>query len=253
MSTQYRNILYKQYFTSRGSEATDLKDVLIHREYYNDYFLNHFLPKDKSIRILDMGCGYGTMLASLQNLGYSNFTGVDFSSEAIKVLRQTAWAEKVIEDDVVDFLEKAVQQNLTWDVVLAIDILEHFSKDELVHLLTLLKSLISTTGFVIIKVPNAQSPMLSGNTVFGDFTHEIAFTPASLSQVLIACGFHSVENHEASPVPYTLISHIRFYLWRIIRLIYTFFYAVETGSLNHSMIWTRSFFAVARKGECLKS
>ncbi|MBW4496722.1 MAG: class I SAM-dependent methyltransferase [Oscillatoria princeps RMCB-10] len=218
-----------------------------HRKYYNNYFFNRFLPNDKNITILDIGCGYGSVLASLQSLGYSNFTGVDSSSEAIKVLKESGLGKSVIQSELIEFLEKAVKQKLTWDVVLAIDILEHFSKDEFVHILNLLKTIISSTGILIIKIPNAQSPLFAGTTVFGDFTHEIYLTPASLTQVLNACGFNSVENHEATPVPYTYISFFRFLLWKIIRFFYCFMHAIETGFFDSKIIWSRSFYAVARK------
>jgi 2-polyprenyl-3-methyl-5-hydroxy-6-metoxy-1,4-benzoquinol methylase len=245
MKTQYRNRLYKQYFSNLGLVDTSLEYDINHRQYYNNYFLTRFLPEDKALTILDLGCGYGTILASLHGLGYSNLTGVDCSEEAINLWRSTNLDCKVIESGIIEFLEKSVREKLTWEVVLAFDILEHFCKDELVHILTLLKSIISPQGILVIKVPNAQSPALSGTTVFGDFTHEVALTPVSLTQVLKACGFSRIESYEASPVPYTFISYIRFFLWKIVRYFYIFLYAVETGSFDSSMIWTRSFFSIA--------
>jgi 2-polyprenyl-3-methyl-5-hydroxy-6-metoxy-1,4-benzoquinol methylase len=246
MKLNYRDILYSNYFTNQSSQEEYLEDILKNRKYYNDYFLNRFLPQNKEIKILDIGCGYGSMLASLQGLGYKQFTGVDASKEAINLLQTTDLGEKITESEIIKFLEKSVEQNLTWDVVLAIDILEHFSKNEIVYILSLLKKIINATGKLIIKIPNMQSPFLSGEIAFGDFTHEVFVTPASLKQVLSACGFSDIESYEASPVAHTLISTIRHFLWRIVRLFYTFLYAIETGSYDNSMIWSRSFFAVAR-------
>ena len=246
MYSDYRQLLYNSYFSNHNYKQISLEDVLKSRKYYNDYFLSRLLPENKDIKILDLGCGYGSMLASLQGLGYSNFTGVDSSQEAIHLLRSTDLGDRVIESQIIEFLENSLEQKLTWDVVLAIDVLEHFNKNELVHILCLLKKIIKPTGSLIIKIPNMQSPFLSGEIAFGDFTHEIYVTPVSLSQVLNACGFHIIKSYEASPISYTFISTIRDLFWKIIRVFYNFIYAIETGKFDNSMIWSRSFFAVAR-------
>lgn len=243
---EYRSILYNDYYANQSIQHTGVNTIAASRSYYNTYFLNKFLPDSKNAKILDLGCGYGAMLISLKDLGYLNFTGVDNSQEAVKLLSSTEFSNKIIQADVVNFLEQSVAEQLQWDVILAIDILEHFSKNELVYILDLLNTVLTPGGLLIIKIPNAQSP-LAGTTVFGDFTHEIAVTPMSLSQVLKACGFADVKSYEAHPIPYTLNSLIRFCLWKIIRLYYTFLYAIETGNLDMKMIWTRSFFAVANK------
>lgn len=246
MSTNYRKILYEEYFSNQSDKTFSLVEYLKSRDYYINDYLKSFLPGDKSSAILDIGCGYGGILSALKSLGYSNFLGVDASKEAIDLLRSTDLSEHVVEFDVVHFLEKAVKEGSKWDAILLIDILEHFTKDKLVRILDLLMLILKPAGRLIIKVPNVQSP-LGGTTVFGDFTHETYFTPTSLSQLLSACGFKKVASFEAAPVPYTLASSIRSVLWRVLSYIYTFSYAVETGSFDTSMIWTRSFFTIARK------
>lgn len=252
MIPQYRRVLYEKYFSNQGDDAATLKHSLSHKHYYNDHFLTRFLPNEKSSKLLELGCGYGNILASLQTLGYTEVTGVDCSAEAIEFLHLTASIQNIIQADLTIFLEEASGKNLMWDTVLAIDILEHLTKDELIHLLTLIRKILAPTGTLIIKVPNAQSPVIGGTLVFGDFTHEIAFTPSSMTQVLRACGFSNIEIHEAPPVCYTVMSSLRFYLWQIIRLVYTFLYAVEAGAFDTSQVWTRSFFAVVRNSACLK-
>jgi 2-polyprenyl-3-methyl-5-hydroxy-6-metoxy-1,4-benzoquinol methylase len=252
MVTQYRRVLYEKYFSNQGNNVAVVEYSLRHRQYYNDYFLTRFLPKNKSSRVLDLGCGYGTILTSLKNLGYSEVTGVDCSPEAIEFLHSTDLVENIIQADLTMFLEEANEKKLLWDAVLAIDILEHLTKDELVHILTLIRKVLASTGILIIKVPNAQSPIIAGTQVYGDFTHEIAFTPDSMTQVLRACGFSSVEVYEATPIRYTFMSSLRFYLWQIVRLVYTFLYAVEAGAFDTSKVWTSSFFAVAHNSVCLQ-
>lgn len=43
---------------------------------------------EKDSLILDIGCGYGRTLAELQEGGYTNLIGIDFSSEMIKLAKQ---------------------------------------------------------------------------------------------------------------------------------------------------------------------
>ncbi len=251
MISDYRQLLYDNYFGNNSNKKMSLEDVLKSRKYYNDYFLSRFLPENKDINILDIGCGYGAILSSLQGLGYSNFVGIDASKEAIDLLRSTDLANKVIESQIIEFLENSLDQNLRWDAILAFDVLEHFNKNELVHILCLLRKIIKPQGILIVKIPNMQSPFFSGEIAYGDFTHEIYVTPASLNQVLKACGFDNIKNYEAHPISYTFISTIRNLLWRIIRVIYSFLYAIETGRFDNSMIWSRSFFVVASPTESL--
>ncbi|WP_271253134.1 class I SAM-dependent methyltransferase [Pseudanabaena sp. Chao 1811] len=247
MSTKYRNQIYNKYFSSQGEYISNLDFGSPRRNYYNNYFLTKFLPQDKSTKVLDIGCGCGSLLVALKSLGYSEIMGVDRCPELDTILKGSELSKYIVTGDICDFLKNSYAKQTKWDVVLAIDILEHFTKDELMDVLNLIKNVLSDKGILIIKVPNAQSPLLAGTTVFGDFSHEISFTPTSMDQVLKACGFSDVRYYEASPVPYTPMSILRFCLWNIIRLLYVFLYAVETGSLSLSNVWSRSFFAVANK------
>ena len=87
MSMQYRDLFYEKYFSTQGEGITNLDIALKHRQYYNNHFLAKFLPANKNSKILDIGCGYGALLISLQDLGYSEFTGVDRCPEIINNLQ----------------------------------------------------------------------------------------------------------------------------------------------------------------------
>lgn len=246
----YRSLLYEQYVSNQGQVANSNSDTTSfsfkNRKYYDAYYLKKFLPSNPESRILDIGCGLGSSLIVLHELGYKNLTGIEFSTEVLNILQTSPIKECVIQSDIVSFLSDALAEGNKYDAILSIDVFEHFSKNELIDLLCLIREVLAPEGILLIKVPNAQSPLFGGTVVFGDFTHEIAFTPSSLSQVLRACGFSRIELYEAAPVPYTFFSSLRSYLWKIVRFIYVSLYAVETGSLQASEIWSRSFFATAK-------
>jgi 2-polyprenyl-3-methyl-5-hydroxy-6-metoxy-1,4-benzoquinol methylase len=125
MNYNYRNLLYKKYFSKRVDEKEDIPANYNKRGYYEEYFLKKFLPIDRNISLLDIGCGEGSILLSLSNLGYDNITGVDISYEAITLLKQAKFAKSVVQSDILEFLQKSIDENKKWHFVLAIDILEH--------------------------------------------------------------------------------------------------------------------------------
>ncbi len=49
------------------------------------WYYGRCLPLDKSVKILDLGCGDGGFLYFLRSLGYENSTGIDISTEQIEV------------------------------------------------------------------------------------------------------------------------------------------------------------------------
>jgi cyclopropane fatty-acyl-phospholipid synthase-like methyltransferase len=237
----YRTLLYQQYVSDQGLKVNF---NITNRQYYDRYYFKKLLPLNPESRILDIGCGLGSSLMVLRDLGYSNLTGIEFSREVVNLLQGSPIQDYVINSDIASFLSDALAEGKQYDAILSIDVFEHFSKNELIDILCLIEKVLAPGGILLIKVPNAQSPLFSGTVVFGDFAHENAVTPSSLSQVLRACGFDKIQACEAAPVPYTLFSYLRYFLWKIVRLIYVALYAVETGALNVSEIWSRSFFVV---------
>src|SRR5271169_2237429 len=78
-------------------------------DYYSSYkippYLVKVLPRDKSAKILDIGCGFGQTMKALSALGYTNICGVDISDEAIQCCNDLGLkVEKV--GDLVEYMEK---------------------------------------------------------------------------------------------------------------------------------------------------
>ncbi len=47
-----------------------------------------FMPKDKTARVLDLGCGIGFWLVEFWQRGYSNLTGADLSDASLEIARK---------------------------------------------------------------------------------------------------------------------------------------------------------------------
>jgi 2-polyprenyl-3-methyl-5-hydroxy-6-metoxy-1,4-benzoquinol methylase len=189
--------------------------------------------------ILELGCGRGYMLEYLRNKGFNNLKGIDISEEQINISRQKGFDVEVA--DVNDFLNK---NTIKFKMIIALDFVEHFSKDELIPLFEKIYNKLEAKGIFIFHTPNGQS-LLSTNLIYGDLTHLTIFTPNSALQLLKLVGFEQIAFYESGPVPKNILGLFRLILWKIIKLGYNFASLVETG--NKYEILTQSFIVAARK------
>jgi 2-polyprenyl-3-methyl-5-hydroxy-6-metoxy-1,4-benzoquinol methylase len=193
MSTKYRETLYSNYHSTQSGRAS-LTDAttLFNREKwrFSREILPHFNGVNKDAKIYDLGCGSGSLIQLLKEKGYVNLKGLDLSQEQVKVAHSMGVTE-VQEGDAIDYLKT---HNGHFDVIVGTDIIEHFTKDELVDLLKLIQEKLSPNGKAIFRTPNLDSLFAS---VFanGDFTHENYLNASSAQQVMLACGFQSASVH----------------------------------------------------------
>lgn len=173
--------MYENYFESRGVTLPDPQTCTL-PNYLKDVLGN----RSKSLSILDIGCGYGTILYGLRNFGFTNIAGIDVSKEAVMYCRKQGL--NVIEQDVLYYQGKE-----RYDFVIMSHVIEHLPKEKVIPILTVLReNLLSNKGEVFIMVPNAQS-----NTdcywAYEDFTHTTLFTGGSLLYVLRQAGFKNIN------------------------------------------------------------
>ena len=130
-------------------------------------------------------------------------------------------------------------------MVVAVDLVEHFNRDEALHLLELCHGALATSGYVLLQLPNADC--LRGlQTVSGDLGHEVYFTPNSLSQILRMAGFQNVRCFPAGPVPHGFFSASRWLLWKGIVAATVCYDLVEMGCVG-SKVHTRVMLATGYK------
>jgi 2-polyprenyl-3-methyl-5-hydroxy-6-metoxy-1,4-benzoquinol methylase len=240
----YKDSFYTKYFSThilpRKGEIT-LKEFDQWFSYFHDRWSRYF-PKDKGINIVDVGCGNGALLWWLQRSGYMNSQGIDISAEQVELCR-TFGVENVHQYDMREFLAK---QEDCFDIIILKDVIEHFMKSEIIEILVSCYSSLRNNGRVIIQVPNAEAPFF-GRIRYGDFTHEVAFSSTSLSQVLYVVGFSKIQCYSTEPSFNNLKSLTRFVLWKFVEAFYRFLLYTETGSGRR--IVTQGIIAVATKTE----
>lgn len=205
-----------------------------------DWFLNRILPKDKGVAILDVACGGGKLLYYLKSKGFTNIRGVDLSPEQVSLARQVV--DDVTLQDATEYLREHPNR---FDLVIGLDIIEHFTKDEMLNFLEAIKVSLRTNGMVVLQTPNLGTVM--GPSIrFGDLTHEVGLTPECLEKLLRISGFSDYRAWECGPTPNGLASLTRFCFWQLMRIIPLIYDFIEVGGSTHR-IYTRVFLASAIK------
>lgn len=242
---QYRGRIYGKYasgFQAVGS-AFDAEGSRRWGRAY-DHYLRGWLPERRDAAIADLACGRGALLHFLLERGYACVSGVDLSPEQVQLARQVV--PDVVEGNVLDFLS---ERPGAFDLLIALDLVEHLTKDEALRFLDLCRQALKPGGRLVLQTPNAESPFSLG-VRYGDLTHEIMYSPILLSRLMEMAGFAPVACREMGPAPrgYSVLSTVRSLLWQGCRAGVMAWNIIETGGKG-SGIYTRVFLV---SGECPK-
>jgi SAM-dependent methyltransferase len=246
MTQDYKDRLYASYLADHlgprkgGASAEALRDKALRWERT----LRAFLPADRAAAIADLGCGYGSLVWWLQQIGYVNAGGLDVSRDQIEHGARLG-VRNLHHGDVLEFLRGADGR---YDLLIARDLFEHFTKADTVEALGLCRDALRPGGALLLQVPNGESP-LAGRIIYGDFTHETAFTQASIGQVLRSAGFGSITCYPVRPVVYGVRSWLRAVAWRVIEAAIITAIVAETGPVRP--IVTQNLLVVARPAPAL--
>jgi len=185
----YRKKYYEGYVTDHAYQFFNYS--LAEYQYYaRELSINYslYLPIDKKVSILELGCGPGFFLFYLNQEGYHNYTGIDYSAEQLR-LGEKYCKGKLIQGDILTYLEASTHK---YDLVILRHVLEHLKKDEIFHLLNLVQAHMKENARFLVEVPNGGSPLFGAYNLHVDFTHEVGFTVESLRQILHASGFRLI-------------------------------------------------------------
>lgn len=137
-----------------------------------------------SMSCLEIGSGEGAFLAYLASKDMITFQGIDHDP-ALKAVQPSQVAAHFECADVWEYLQNPGPPS--FDRVVLLDVLEHFTPEEGFHLLSQIKGVLASEGKIVLKVPNGSSPW-GINYQFGDLTHKTAYNGESLRQLASACG-----------------------------------------------------------------
>ena len=135
----------------------------------------------QGVRVLEVGFGDGRFLAWASSKG-ATCSGCELIPKMVELGCQLGF----------DVRLGAVQETFSadeepFDLIVALDVLEHVPLQEVPSLLRFLKSLLSTDGHMLFRVPNGESPF--GLAIQnGDFTHVSVHSKGRFSQLAMAAG-----------------------------------------------------------------
>lgn len=109
----------------------------------NEGLLNRYLPKGRTLKILDVGCGPGAALIYLSQFG--DVVGVDISEEALRFAEKRG---KVKKGDI----SALPFEDATFDVVICLDVLYHKCVDVKKAFLEM-KRVLKESGVLLIREP----------------------------------------------------------------------------------------------------
>ena len=102
----YRDKFYSRYITSHTKSLygeTSLEEIKKQFLIWDSYF-DKLLPKNKNIKILDLGCGNGSFIYWLHKKGFESAIGVDISEEQVGQARKLG-IKNIFQGDTKKFLE----------------------------------------------------------------------------------------------------------------------------------------------------
>jgi len=240
-SKSYREKIYAQYATVQvpswlrtAGKAERRSQLAIAGR------LRGWLPQDKNISCLDLGCGAGDLILALQAVGFHNAIGVDGGPEQVVVAKTRGVS--AVQAGILEYLQASDE---FFDLILAFDVIEHLTKDEVLDVLNLIWKRMKPGGRLIVQTPNAMSPWVS-SIRYGDLTHELIFSPNCMESILRMSGFKSIKVKEVGPYIDNFTSMVRWVLWKFIWTGCLAWSCVECGGALGG-VYTRNMLVCAVK------
>ncbi|MCI0708350.1 MAG: class I SAM-dependent methyltransferase [Ignavibacteriae bacterium] len=130
-------------------------DQALKKTFIGSYLLSRFpnkalealtrMPVEKTTRILDVGCGTGSLIYRLGEIGFTNVEGIDpFIASDIHY-----------ENGVVIHKQELAQLTSSWDIIMLFDSFEHMPTPA--NVLQKIFSLLSPRGICVITIPTVSS------------------------------------------------------------------------------------------------
>jgi 2-polyprenyl-3-methyl-5-hydroxy-6-metoxy-1,4-benzoquinol methylase len=232
-----KNYLYEKYVSS--GQAGDAKNETGKQAYFDFLYKCIFAGQARDINILDVGCGSGPLLMYLQEKKFTNLYGVDISEEQIELAKQKN-LRNIVQGDLIEYTKKGA--NAFFDVIIAKDILEHLTLEELFTLGKELKRILKKEGTIVGHVPNANG-IFGMKIKYGDLTHVHAFNEKSLNQLFRTFGFDQIRVIEDKPKSASFIkSIIRRLLWELLTFQFRIINYIESGERYVALSCNITFF-----------
>ncbi len=148
----------------------------------------------KTARILDLGCGYGSLIYNLKLNGYDNVYGIEVNKERVEKGRI---AYPNLSESICTYSGEIIPyQDSVYDLILMFDVIEHIPDVE-TFIIKEVYRVLKDNGLLIFQTPNKLINIpweVVNNKSFSKWKqyHCSLQTRNSLAQLLVAAGFRKV-------------------------------------------------------------
>lgn len=142
---------------------------------------------NKSLRILDLGCGDGTYSAELEKMGYT-VVAIDISILALRLCR-----EKGVKHRIRASVNHIPLRSNIFHRALCIDVFEHI--EDPLQTLNEIQRVLTCSGILALQTPNRKSII---SYLLMDPTHCKIYNPKELRRLLHSSHFRNIEIHLTS-------------------------------------------------------
>lgn len=238
----YRDRIYEHYVSAfKGAPGgPQLESAFERHGRFYDHLFEPVVGDLKPAKILEVGCGQGRFLFWARRRGFCDVRGFDRSEEQVAIARSLGLAAEVATS--ADYLARCDKD---FDLIVAMDIVEHFGRDEALEFLEQCWTCLRPGGRLFLTTPNG-SALRPGPVVYGDLTHETVFSPQTIQLALQLSGFRHIEVLEIAPLPTSWRARIRRGLWALLRCGPALVDLIERGAQT-SRVYSRVMGVHARR------
>ncbi|HEY7805028.1 MAG TPA: methyltransferase domain-containing protein [Orrella sp.] len=171
---------YSQFEDQFRSSRSDIKARL---SVYHD-FLNALKIASDERKALDLGCGRGEWLETLQQFEF-DAQGVDVDEGMLEPCRAQGLSVK--QADAIETLKELEDNSVA--VISAFHLVEHIPFDQLLELMTQARRALVPGGLLIMETPNPENLSVGTSSFYLDPTHNKPIPHALLAFSTRYCGF----------------------------------------------------------------
>ena len=209
-----------------------------------EHAYRHDLPHDKSTAILDVGCGFGRVLAFLSERGYTNLWGVDRDEDVLKWTAANVTPNVEVVSDLSGFLARHEGK---FGLIVIKDVLFYVPRSDVQTLLRDVWKAIAPGGGVLLETINGAA-WTGPYVAYKDPDVQWIPTETLLRYYLESAGFSDIELRGRATTITGLRSRVFALgqaLWRTgLRLIYLLERGIDS---QNPRILTTQIIAIARK------
>ncbi|MFK5979032.1 MAG: class I SAM-dependent methyltransferase [Rhizobiaceae bacterium] len=153
----------------------------------NEYYKGEMLGLELSGKnVLEIGFGSGSFLAWAKDAGAS-IKGTEINDRSLAEAKRFG-----VELLIADFENVASKHKECFDVIVAFDVFEHFTMDEIITRTKAAETMLRPGGYLVLRFPNGQSPLgLAPQN--GDITHKEALSKEKIEQASLGTSFETTR------------------------------------------------------------